>query len=258
MGSIRIRKRRSLSSKGQTSLGIDMSRLPSHVAIVMDGNGRWAGQRLMNRIKGHEKGADTVREIVRTCCEIGVQVLTLYAFSTENWKRPKLEVTALMALLKKFLASELDELTENDIRLNGIGQIERLPEDVRHQLNVVMDRTRQNKGMLLNLALSYGGRSEIVRMVQHVAADAAAGRMDPDAVTSETVSRYLYTAGMPDPDMMIRTSGEMRISNFLLWQIAYTEIFVTETLWPDFSREEFLDMVAEYQRRERRFGKVNS
>ena len=241
-----------------SSPSIDPDNLPTHVAVVMDGNGRWAKQRLMNRIKGHEKGAEIVRTIVKTSREIGIQVLTLYAFSTENWQRPKYEISALMSLLKTFLRSEQKELMERDIRLNAIGQIDRLPEDVRSILSDVMTLTRCNRGMLLNLALSYGGRSEIVRMVQRIAEEVADGRIDSDSITHETVSDNLYTAGMPDPDMLIRTSGEMRISNFLLWQIAYTEIFVTKTLWPEFSSDEFLKIIKEYQGRNRRFGKVAS
>lgn len=240
------------------SVNIALDALPAHVAIVMDGNGRWAKQKLMNRTKGHEKGAQTVRTIVKASREIGIQVLTLYAFSTENWQRPKYEVSALMSLLKTFVISEQRLLMENDIRLNAIGRIDMLPEDVYAALTDVMTTTRDNKGMLLNLALSYGGRSEIVRMVRRIAEKVLNGSIDLDSITSEMVSDNLYTAGMPDPDVLIRTSGEMRISNFLLWQIAYTEIFVTDTLWPDFGKEEFLRIIKEYQGRERRFGKVVS
>jgi undecaprenyl diphosphate synthase len=235
---------------------LDPQHLPAHVAIIMDGNGRWAKKRLLNRIQGHEKGAETVRTIVRTCREIGIPHLTLYAFSTENWQRPKLEVDALMLLLKRFLVDERPELMENQIRLNAIGQIERLPEDVRNQLQNTMRLTAENRQMTLHLALSYGGRSEIVRMVRAVAEMLAAGGIGAEEITEKTVSRHLYTAGIPDPDLLIRTSGEMRISNFLLWQIAYAEIFVTETLWPDFDRDEFLAILHAYQKRERRFGKV--
>jgi undecaprenyl diphosphate synthase len=238
------------------SPALDPQHLPAHVAIIMDGNGRWAKKRLLNRIQGHEKGAETVRTIVRTCREIGIPHLTLYAFSTENWQRPKLEVDALMMLLKRFLVDERSELMENQIRLNAIGQIERLPEDVRNQLQSTMRLTAGNREMTLHLALSYGGRSEIVRMVGAVAEALAAGRIQAADITEQTVSRHLYTAGIPDPDLLIRTSGEMRISNFLLWQIAYAEIFVTDTLWPDFDREEFLGILGAYQKRDRRFGKV--
>jgi undecaprenyl diphosphate synthase len=222
----------------------------------MDGNGRWARRRLLNRVKGHEKGAETVRSVTRACREIGIRVLTLYAFSTENWQRPRSEISALMSLLKKFLETEKQELLENGIRLSAIGQLERLPADVRNALDDAMSATAHLDEMTLNLALSYGGRSEIVRMAQAVAEQAAAGRIAPDAVTESLVSDLLYTRHLPDPDLLIRTSGEMRISNFLLWQIAYAEIFITDTLWPDFSREELIEILKDYQRRERRFGRV--
>ncbi|MDP2861549.1 MAG: isoprenyl transferase [Desulfobacterales bacterium] len=236
--------------------GLDASKLPGHVAIIMDGNGRWAKKRLMNRIKGHQAGAETVRRIVRTCREIGIPILTLYAFSTENWQRPKIEVATLMSLLKKFLDSEQNEMLENNIRLNAIGQLENLPEDVRISLKRTMELTGKNEGMTLNLALSYGGRAEIVNMVKAIAGKAREGKMDPDSITPEIVADHLYTGGMPDPDLLIRTSGEMRISNFLLWQIAYTEIFITDTLWPDFGKDEFIRILIDFQRRERRFGNV--
>jgi len=244
------------SSSLSGSFGLDTSMLPKHVAIIMDGNGRWAEKRLMNRIKGHEAGSEAVRTTVRTCREIGISVLTLYAFSTENWQRPKIEITALMTLLKKFLDSEKKEMMENNIRLNAIGQIEKLPENVRKALKKTMDLTQSNKGMLLNLALSYGGRSEIVDMVKIISAKAKDGKIDPDLITDEFVADHLYTAGMPDPDLLIRTSGEMRISNFLLWQIAYSEIFITDTLWPDFGKEELVKIILDFQNRERRFGNV--
>jgi len=235
---------------------LDVSKLPGHVAIIMDGNGRWAEKRLMNRIKGHQAGAETVRRIVRTCREIGIPLLTLYAFSTENWQRPEIEVVTLMSLLKKFLDSERNEMIENNIRLNAIGQLESLPEDVRISLKRTMDLTGKNEGMILNLALSYGGRAEIVNMVKAIAGKARDGKMNPDSITPEIVADHLYTRGMPDPDLLIRTSGEMRISNFLLWQIAYTEIFITDTLWPDFGKDEFIKILIDFQRRERRFGNV--
>jgi len=222
----------------------------------MDGNGRWAEKRLMNRIKGHQAGADAVRSIVRTCREIGIPILTLYAFSTENWQRPEMEVATLMSLLKKFLDSERNEMIENNIRLNAIGQLEKLPEDVRISLKRTMDLTAENEGMLLNLALSYGGRAEIVDMVKEIAGKAINGKIESHSITPEIVSEHLYTRGMPDPDLLIRTSGEMRISNFLLWQIAYAEIFITDTLWPDFGKDEFIKILIDFQSRERRYGKV--
>jgi undecaprenyl diphosphate synthase len=235
----------------------DLSKLPSHIAIIMDGNGRWAKQRLMNRINGHEKGADAVRRIVRTCREIGIEILTLYAFSTENWQRPKAEVAALMDLLKRFLKSESREMHENNIRLNAIGQTHRIPKSVRSVLQQNMELTASNTGLMLNLALSYGGRTEIVEMVKQVATRVKNGQLDPSAITPEIVSDNLYTRGMCDPDLLIRTGGDMRISNFLLWQIAYAEIFVTDTLWPEFSREEFMAILGDFQRRERRFGRIS-
>ncbi|HPA14913.1 MAG TPA: isoprenyl transferase [Desulfobacterales bacterium] len=237
---------------------LDAANLPAHVAIIMDGNGRWAKKRLLNRIKGHEQGTEAVRSIVRTCRELGISILTLYAFSTENWQRPKTEVAALMNLLKRFLESELEEMMNKDIRLNAIGEIERLPEDVRQMLQKTMKSTENNNSMLLNLALSYGGRAEIVRMVREISKKAKNGEIDPDSITSSIVSDHLYTRGMQDPDLLIRTSGEIRISNFLLWQVAYSEIFVTDTLWPDFGKDEFVRILKGYQQRERRFGKVEA
>lgn len=236
--------------------GLDAKRMPAHVAIIMDGNGRWAKKRLLNRVQGHEKGADTVRAVVRTSRELGIGYLTLYAFSTENWQRPKAEVAALMRLLKKFLESERREMMENGIRLNVLGQTRRLPEDVQAAIARTAADTGENRDMVLNLALSYGGRSELVDAAQSIAEAAAAGRLDPAQVDEAAIAGRLYTRGMPDPDLLIRTSGEMRISNFLLWQIAYAEIFVTETLWPDFGRDEFISILREFQGRERRFGKV--
>jgi len=244
------------SSSSSSPVELDSTKLPAHVAIIMDGNGRWAKKRLLNRINGHEKGSDTVRTVVRTCRQIGISYLTLYAFSTENWQRPKTEVEALMSLLKNFLHSEQKEMVENDIRLRVIGQVDRLPEKVREALHQTMSATKDNTAMTLILALSYGGRAEIIRMVQEVAKLIKQGEIDPNAVTAELIADHLYTRNIPDPDLLIRTSGEMRISNFLLWQIAYTEIFVTPTLWPDFSRDELLEILKDYQSRERRFGQV--
>ena len=230
--------------------------MPTHVAIIMDGNGRWAKKRSWRRIQGHEQGAETVRTVVRTSREAGISLLTLFAFSTENWQRPENEVNALMRLLKKFLKTESDEMMQNNIRLYVIGQKERLPEDVAHALDRVCQMTAGNDGMHLNLALSYGARDEIVRMVQQLATNVAKNQMKPNDIDEAMVADHLYTAGQPDPDLLIRTSGEMRISNFLLWQIAYSEIFVTDTLWPDFSKEEYLSILDAYRRRDRRFGKT--
>ena len=235
---------------------LDASQLPAHVAIIMDGNGRWAKKRLLNRIMGHERGSDTVRTIVRTSREIGIRYLTLYAFSTENWQRPKTEVEALMTLLKRFLKSEKSEMLQNGIRLRVIGQINRLPSGVRKALEETMTATRDNRRMDLILALSYGARAEIVDMVQALADKARQGQIDPRAINAEVVADHLYTREIPDPDILIRTSGEMRISNFLLWQIAYSEIFVTPTLWPDFSKDELLQILKDFQGRERRYGRI--
>ncbi|CAN2040479.1 ditrans,polycis-undecaprenyl-diphosphate synthase ((2E,6E)-farnesyl-diphosphate specific) [Candidatus Magnetomoraceae bacterium gMMP-15] len=235
---------------------LDKSGLPKHIAIIMDGNGRWAKKRLLNRLKGHEKGVETVRTITRTCSKIGISVLTLYAFSTENWQRPKTEVAALMAILKRFLKAELPEMMENNIRLNTIGQTWRLPEKVKKTLEQTMAATSKNKKMQLNLALSYGGRNEILHSVKQIARDVKNGLIDPDNITEDYIGSQLYTKNMPDPDLLIRTSGEMRVSNFFLWQIAYSEIYFTKTLWPDFTKDEFLDILNNYQGRERRFGKT--
>ena len=244
------------SPSSSSPVELDTTKLPAHVAIIMDGNGRWAKKRLLNRINGHKKGSDTVRSVVRTCREIGISYLTLYAFSTENWQRPKTEVEALMTLLKDFLHSEQKEMVENNIRLCVIGQVDRLPEKVQQALQQTMSATKDNSAMTLILALSYGSRAEIVRMVQEVAKQIKHGEIDLDSITAELIADHLYTRDIPDPDLLIRTSGEMRISNFLLWQIAYTEIFVTPTLWPDFSRDELLEILKDYQNRERRFGQV--
>lgn len=233
---------------------LDPAKVPRHVAIIMDGNGRWAKQRLMNRVRGHEKGAETVRTIVTASREIGIAFLTLYAFSTENWQRSAAEVAALMKLLKNFLVTERDLMMRHDIRLNTIGEVERLPEDVRATLSETLSLTAGNRSMVLTLALSYGARAEIVRMVRTVATDVLEGRISPASIDEKLVSQGLYTRDMPDPDLLIRTSGEMRISNFLLWQIAYSELAITKTLWPDFSREEYLAILQDYQHRERRFG----
>ena len=258
MTSIKKKKKKSLNSKRPAVIdpGLDSAKLPLHVAIIMDGNGRWAKKRLLNRIQGHERGADAVRAIVRTCRQIGIPFLTLYAFSTENWQRPAIEIAALMDLLKRFLKSERDELIDKNIRLNTVGQTTRLPRDVQETLAQIMSATNQNTKMTLTLALSYGGRAEIVKAVQDLAVLVQKGEIDPGMITEALLARHLYTRDMPDPDLLIRTSGEMRISNFLLWQIAYTELFVTDTLWPDFGREEFVEILKSYQDRERRFGRT--
>ncbi len=237
-------------------LGLNKDTLPTHVAMIMDGNGRWAKKRLMNRVKGHEKGSRTVRDIVSACRELGIGILTLYAFSTENWGRPKPEVKALMLLLKRFLVSERDEMNAKGIRLNILGQKEKLPADVREEADRTMALTRNNKEMVLNLALSYGSREEITRAAQLMAQKVQAGELRAEEITEETLSSHLYTDGMADPDLIIRTSGEFRLSNFMMWQAAYAELFITQTLWPDFSKEEFHKILIDFQQRDRRFGKV--
>ena len=236
--------------------GLDPDKMPAHVAIIMDGNGRWAKKKLMNRVRGHEKGADTVRSIVTVCRKLGIQVLTLYAFSTENWERPRAEVSALMALLKKFVTGERQTLMDKDIRLGVIGQKDRLPEDVRRALEETMTSTRENTGMLLNLALSYGGREEMTRAVKAISHKIKTGTLALDDISEETVAGHLYTADIPDPDIVIRTSGEQRLSNFMLWQAGYAELFFTDTLWPDFTDQALMDIIRDYQKRDRRFGKV--
>jgi len=235
---------------------IDFARLPRHVAVIMDGNGRWAKLRHKPRVEGHRAGIASVRDVVETSARLGLQVLTLYAFSVENWKRPQSEVTTLMGLLKRYLRSELDTLLRNNIRFQVIGRMEALPADVQDELRRGIERTADRSGLLFNIALNYGGRTEITDAVRRLAADVAAGRREPGDIDEDTLSSYLYTAGLPDPDLLIRTSGEMRVSNFLLWQIAYAEIWVTDVLWPDFRRKHLLQAVADFQKRERRYGGI--
>ena len=237
---------------------IDPKRLPKHVAVIMDGNGRWAKKRGIGRIRGHEKGAEAVRQIVRTSREIGISWLTLYAFSEENWKRPKHEIKALMKLLNRFLKSELKEMQENGIRLKTIGRTYKLPDDTRKILIETIEKTASNKDLVLTLALSYGGRQEIMDAIRNIAMRIEEGRASASEISEQLVSNALYTAGMPEPDLLIRTSGEYRISNFLLWQIAYTEIYITPTLWPDLGKEEYLAAIQDFQERERRFGATGS
>jgi len=233
---------------------IDPKKLPKHVAIIMDGNGRWARKRGVNRVHGHQKGAEAVREVVRTSREIGIPWLTLYAFSEENWKRSKTEIKALMTLLKRFLINELKEMQDNGIRLQSIGRTEKLPEDTREILLETIKKTASNRDMVLTLAISYGGRQEILDAIKKIAINIESHVMTSNEISEQTFSSLLYTADMPDPDLLIRTSGEYRVSNFLLWQIAYTEIYVTPVLWPDFTKHEFLVAIQDFQKRERRFG----
>ena len=228
--------------------------LPRHVAIIMDGNGRWAKQRHLPRVEGHRAGADSARIIIRTAGELGIKYLTLYAFSVENWNRPKEEVDALMKYLVHYLKSETPELNKNNVRLEVIGQIYRLPELVQDHLKKSINTLSKNNGLTLVMALSYGGRTEIVDAVRSIAEQVRAGDLDPADVTEQVFSQHLYTRNVPDPDLMIRTSGEMRVSNFLLWQISYTELVVTQTLWPDFRKPQFFAALEEYNLRHRRFG----
>jgi undecaprenyl diphosphate synthase len=231
---------------------VDFERLPRHVAVIMDGNGRWAAQRHLPRVEGHRAGIDSVRDIVESSARIGIPVLTLYAFSVENWKRPVSEVSTLMSLLKRYLRLELKTLLRNNIRFKVIGRYEELAPDVQSELIAAEERTASNTGMCFNIALNYGGRAEIVEAARRMLTE----RIDPESLDEARFSDYLYTAGQPDPDLLIRTSGEMRVSNFLLWQIAYAEIWVTDTLWPDFRRRHLLEAIIEYQKRDRRYGGI--
>jgi len=229
-------------------------KLPRHCAIIMDGNGRWAEKRSLDRIAGHQKGAESVRSVVRASREIGIPYLTLFAFSSENWSRPSLEVEALWILLKEYLSSELQEMLDNGIRLLAIGDLGRLSRDVASTLNESVKQTAQATAMTLTLALSYGGRDDILQALRRVMVNCREGTLSPEEITENLFSKYLWTVNLPDPDLLIRTSGEMRISNFFLWQLAYTEIYVTPTLWPDFNKEELIQALLSYQERERRFG----
>ena len=231
---------------------VNFDQLPAHVAIIMDGNGRWAAQRHLPRVEGHRAGIDSVREVVETSARLGIDVLTLYAFSIENWKRPRAEVNTLMLLLKRYLRLELDALHKNNIRFRVIGRPEELAPDVQDELEMGIRHTAGNTGMLFNIALNYGGRAEIVDAARRAIASGIA----PDKLDEQRFGEFLYTAGQPDPDLLIRTSGELRVSNFLLWQIAYSEIWVTERLWPDFRRRDLLEAIVAYQKRDRRYGGI--
>lgn len=230
--------------------------VPRHLAVIMDGNGRWASARGLPRVAGHEAGADSVREIVRACGRLGVEVLTLYSFSTENWSRPDDEVHALMVLLERYLREEREDLNENNVRLTAIGHLHRLPRAVREGLEAVSSSTAGNTGLRLVLALSYGGRAEIVDAVRRVATRVAAGELEPSAIDEAVISAHLYTQGLPDPDLLVRTSGEQRLSNFLLWQVAYAELYITDVLWPDFREPNLLDAFRAFGARERRYGRT--
>lgn len=230
--------------------------LPKHIAIIMDGNGRWARRRGLPRIVGHRNGVTSVREMVTTCGELGLEALTLYAFSKENWGRPRREVAGLMRLLRDYLLREVDELRENGIRLTAMGHVGELPDSVRRALESAMDRTAQCRGMVLNLGLSYSGRRELTDAMRAVAQLVASGRLRPDEIDEATVSRHLYQPTLADPDLVIRTSGEKRVSNFMNWQVAYSELYFTETLWPDFRKGDLFRAIREFQARDRRFGLV--
>ena len=233
-----------------------LANVPTHVAIIMDGNGRWAKQRHLPRVEGHRNGVESVRAVVRAGGEFGVKYLTLYAFSVENWNRPKDEVDTLMKYLARFLKNEIGELNRNNVRLEAVGQIYRLPEFVQEQLEKTKAALAKNNGLTLILALSYGGRTEIVEAVRSIASKVKEGKLESEEITQQVFAQHLYTHNCPDPDLVIRTSGEMRVSNFLLWQISYAEFVVTPTLWPDFRRAQFCEALEEYARRHRRFGGV--
>ncbi len=235
---------------------LDQTRIPKHVAIVMDGNGRWAKSQGRPRLYGHKIGVDSVRDIVETSCDLGIEILTLYAFSSENWNRPEDEVSGLMSILQSFLVSELKRMQKNGVKLSCIGDVDRLPSKVQKTLRKTISETDANQKMLLNLALSYGARDEITRAVQNIARSCVDGTLQPEEITSQVIADHLYTKGMNDPDLVIRTGGEARLSNFLLWQVSYSEIYFTQTMWPDFRREQFQQAILDYQTRERRFGKT--
>ncbi len=235
---------------------VDSNRLPRHVAIIMDGNGRWARQKLRNRAFGHNEGVNRVRDILRLCLDLGIPCLTLYAFSKENWQRPSSEVRVLWRLLKRFLRSELAELTEKEVRVSHLGDVEDIPVDVLREFRYVIEQTSKFDKLFLNLAINYGGRQEILRAVKLLVQDSLSGKIDLAGLSNDIFSQYLFTNGLPDPDLIIRTSGEYRVSNFLLWQMAYSEIYITNVLWPDFHEAQFMEAIAEFQSRERRFGKT--
>lgn len=237
---------------------LDLTKLPNHLAVIMDGNGRWAEQRMLRRIVGHQRGVETVRMVVEQCSMLGIRYLTLFAFSSENWSRPKTEVRALMSLLQKYISKETTRMMKNNIRFNVIGNRRDLPPEVNKILDDTLHQTARNTGMVLTLALSYGGRQELVRAAISLAEEVRTGGLAPEQINEELFARHLDTAGLPDPDLLMRTSGEMRISNFLLWQLAYTELYFTDINWPDLTIDELRQALADYQARERRFGKTSA
>jgi undecaprenyl diphosphate synthase len=236
---------------------IDINKLPTHVAIIMDGNGRWARQRGLDRIFGHQQGVKAVREVIETAAELEIGFLTLYAFSNENWRRPDEEVSALMGIMVQSLSNETETLIKNNIRLRAIGDMERLSQEVRERLFETINLTSGSTGLTLIIALSYSSRWEITTAARRISNDSRNGILNPDSITEEDFEKYLNTSGIPDPELMIRTSGELRISNFLLWQVAYAEFYFTETLWPDFGKDDFYNAIIDFQKRERRFGKTS-
>jgi undecaprenyl diphosphate synthase len=244
------------SSADELYRQIDLNRLPQHIAIIMDGNGRWAKRRALPRVSGHREGIKSVRDVVETSARLGLKVLTLYAFSVENWKRPRTEINTLMNLLREYLHKELKTLLKNNIRFQVIGRWQELPEVVARDLQWGMDETRQNTGLIFNIALNYGGRTELVDAFRKIYRELNANGRDPEGLNEETISDHLYTSGIPDPDLLIRTSGELRVSNFLLWQIAYAEIWVTDVLWPDFRKQHLFQAIIDFQKRERRYGGI--
>jgi len=237
---------------------VALDRLPRHIAIIMDGNGRWAQKRALPRSMGHRAGVEALRKVVKTCSELGIEVLTVYAFSTENWNRPKDEVGVLMTLLTEYLRKELNELHQNNVVIRTIGRIKDLPLDAQRELENSKKKTRDNTGLVLNLALNYGGRSEIIEAVKQVSGDVLSGKIGIEDIDEDVFCQHLFTGGMPDPDLLIRTSGEMRLSNFLLWQLAYTEIVIIQELWPDFEKKTLLESIKVYQKRDRRFGGIHT
>jgi len=243
-------------SEEELKSSLDMKKLPKHIAIIMDGNGRWADRRNLPRVAGHRAGIDSVHEVVELCGELGIQVLTLYAFSAENWKRPPLEINALMKILLNQLREQTPDLNTKNVRVAVIGDTDRLPRKVSYELQRSIDMTKNNTGLILNLALNYGGRQEILKAVKSISTDIESQKLKVKDLDENVFSRYLYTSGFPDPDIIIRTSGELRISNFLLWQCAYSELYITDVLWPDFRKKHLLLALISYQRRKRRFGGI--
>ncbi|MDQ1318665.1 MAG: Isoprenyl transferase [Candidatus Poribacteria bacterium] len=243
-------------SEEELKSSLDMKKLPKHIAIIMDGNGRWADRRNLPRVAGHRAGIDSVHEVVELCGELGIRVLTLYAFSAENWKRPPLEINALMKLLLNQLREQTPDLNAKNVRVAVIGDTDRLPRKVSYELQRSIDMTKNNTGLILNLALNYGGRQEILKAVKSISTDIESKKLKVNDLDENVFSQYLYTSGFPDPDIIIRTSGELRISNFLLWQCAYSELYITDVLWPDFHKKHLLLALVSYQRRKRRFGGI--